>query len=60
MDSLQNVVNEWLFSMVYLTQKPELGPSNETSTFFYEVSDDCNTIYVRDPYVSYDLKKVQQ
>ena len=45
---------------VYLTQKPELGPSNETSTFFYEVSDDCNTIYVRDPYINYDLKKVQQ
>lgn len=45
--------------MVYLTQKPELGPSNETSTFFYEVSDDCNTIYVSNESLYYELKKVQ-
>lgn len=45
---------------IYFTQKPELGPENETATFFYEVSDDCKTIYVKDEYNNYELKRIEE
>ncbi len=45
---------------IYFTQKPELGPSNETVTYFYEVSDDCKTIYVSNESLTYELKRIEQ